>query len=126
MTQAAAKPLFDQIGGEPAMQAAVEDFYRRVLADERIAHFFDDVDMEAQMAKQKAFLTFACGGPNQYTGRDMTSAHAALVERGLNDSHVDAVAENLNATLRSLGVDDDLVKQVIALADSVRDAVLGR
>ena len=38
-------------------------FYRKVLADERISRFFDDVDMERQAAKQKAFLTMVTSGP---------------------------------------------------------------
>ena len=49
--------VYEQIGGAKAMDAAVDLFYRKVLADERISHFFEDVDMERQAAKQKAFLT---------------------------------------------------------------------
>ncbi|MGZ3459103.1 MAG: group I truncated hemoglobin, partial [Archangium sp.] len=79
--------LYEQIGGEPAMSAAVELFYRKVLSDERISHFFEDVDMERQAAKQKAFLTMVCGGPSAYSGQDMRRGHAQLVKQGLNDAH---------------------------------------
>ena len=48
--------LYDQIGGEAAVDAAVDIFYRKVLADDRISQFFEDVDMERQAAKQKSFL----------------------------------------------------------------------
>ncbi len=51
--------LYERLGGEKAVNAAVELFYRRVLADGRIARFFEDVDMEDQIAKQKSFLTMA-------------------------------------------------------------------
>jgi hemoglobin len=118
--------LYDQLGGSAAIDAAVDVFYRRVLCDDRIAHFFDGVDMEQQAAKQKAFLTFAFGGPNNYTGKDMRKAHAHLVERGLNDSHVDAVLENLAASLQELGVAQPLIDQVIATAESTRNDVLSR
>lgn len=118
--------LYDRLGGEGAVNAAVELFYRKVLDDGRIAHFFDDVDMESQIAKQKSFLTMAFGGPNHYTGADMRNAHKRLVEKGLNDSHVDAVIENLNYTLRDLGVPETAVKEVAALANSVRNDVLNR
>ena len=73
--------LYERLGGEGAVNAAVELFYRKVLADGRIAHFFDDVDMESQIAKQKAFLTMAFGGPNNYTGADMRNAHKRLVDK---------------------------------------------
>lgn len=118
--------LYDRLGGEKAVNAAVEHFYRRVLADGRIARFFEGVDMEGQIAKQKSFLTMAFGGPNKYTGMDMRNAHKKLVDRGLNDSHVDAVIENLNTTLRQLGVPEKEVLEAAALANSVRNDVLGR
>ncbi|BCX88762.1 hemoglobin [Methylomarinovum tepidoasis] len=118
--------LYEKLGGEAAVNTAVDIFYRKVLADERIAHFFDGVDMEKQAAKQKAFLTMVFGGPANYTGKDMREGHKHLVERGLNDSHVDAVLENLRETLEELNVAPDLIQQVIDIAESTRDDVLNR
>jgi hemoglobin len=118
--------LFEQVGGEPAIDAAVDIFYRKVLGDPRIADFFDGVDMNQQAAKQKAFLTFVCGGPNHYTGKDMRSAHARLVKGGLTDVHFDAVVEHLGATLKELGVAAPLIAQIAAVASSTRSDVLGR
>jgi hemoglobin len=118
--------LYERLGGEKAVDAAVDIFYRRVLADGRIARFFDTVDMERQAAKQKAFLTMVFGGPANYTGKDMREGHKHLVEKGLNDSHVDAVLENLATTLRQLNVGEAEVKEVVALANSVRGDVLNR
>lgn len=118
--------LYERIGGAPAVKAAVDIFYGKVLADARIAHFFEGVDMANQSAKQRAFLIMAFGGPNAYTGADMRRGHAHLVERGLNDSHFDAVVENLAATLTELGVGMDDIGAVAAIAESVRDDVLGR
>jgi len=51
--------LFDRIGGPPAVAAAAELFYRKVLSDPVLAGYFDDVDMDRQAAKQAAFLTMA-------------------------------------------------------------------
>jgi hemoglobin len=118
--------IYDRIGGEAAIDAAVDLFYRKVLADDRISKFFDDVDMERQAAKQKGFLTMVLGGPNNYTGKDMRDGHAHLVQRGLNDSHFDAVMENLGATLTELGVPDELIAEAAAIAESTRNDVLGR
>ncbi|MDR2195854.1 MAG: group 1 truncated hemoglobin [Gallionellaceae bacterium] len=118
--------LYDQLGGEAAVNAAVDIFYRKVLQDDRISRFFDGVDMAKQAAKQKAFLTMAFGGPNNYTGEDMRRGHAHLVAQGLNDSHFDAVVENLAATLKELGVSDELIGQVAAVAETTRNDVLGK
>ena len=118
--------LYERIGGTAAVKAAVDIFYGKVLADDRIAHFFDGVDMQKQIGKQRAFLVMAFGGPNTYTGEDMRRGHASLVARGLNDSHFDAVVENLAATLRELGVGAGEIGEVAKIAESVRDDVLGR
>jgi len=118
--------LYEQLGGDAAFESAVEIFYRKVLADPHLAPFFEDIDMDQQMAKQKAFLIMVTGGPNHYTGRDLRSAHARLVARGIDDSHVDAVITHLGATLRELGAGDAQIAQVAALANSVRGDILGR
>ena len=109
-----------------AVNAAVDIFYRKVLSDDTINHFFDGVDMEKQAAKQKNFMTMAFGGPNNYTGEDMRKGHAHLVERGLNDEHFDAVAGHLKSTLEELNVADELIGEVLAIVETTRNDVLGR
>jgi len=118
--------LFEQIGGRGAVNVAVDIFYGHVLADVRIAHFFEDIDMEKQKNKQKAFLMMAFGGPSQYSGKNLRDGHAHLVEKGLDDSHFDAVAENLVKTLNELNVPEGLIAQVLAIVGPTRDDVLGR
>ncbi len=118
--------LYSEIGGEAAVNAAVDIFYRKVLKDDRIKHFFDGIDMDKQAAKQKAFLSLAFGGPNNYSGADMRRGHAHLVAKGLNDSHFDAVMENLGATLKELNVPANLIAQAAAIAESTRKDVLGK
>ena len=118
--------LYEQLGGQPAVDAAVDSFYRKVLKDARIKHFFEGVDMDVQIGKQKAFLTMVFGGPANYSGKDMRAGHERLVKMGLNDSHVDAVIELLGQTLTELGVSQPLIAQVAGLANSVRNDVLNR
>ena len=115
--------LFERIGGAPAVDAAVDIFYRKVLVDDRISHFFDSVDMDKQIAKQKAFLTMAFGGPNSYTGKDMREAHKHM---NLTEEHFDAVVENLAATLTELGVKEEDINEIAGIAISVKDDVLNR
>ncbi|MEX2009141.1 MAG: group 1 truncated hemoglobin [Dongiaceae bacterium] len=118
--------LYQRIGGDAAVNAAVDLFYRKVMVDPRISEFFVDTDMNAQRAKQKAFLTMAFGGPNTYTGKDLRKAHAGLVKNGLNDSHFDAVAQHLQATLGELKVKAVEIAEVMKIAGSTRNDVLGR
>jgi len=113
--------IYDRLGGEGAVDAAVDIFYRKVLADDRISNFFDDVDMDRQRAKQKAFLTFVFGGPNAYAGKDMRAAHARMK---LTELHFNAVMENLGATLAELGVAPELIGEAAAIALSVKGDIV--
>lgn len=118
--------LFHKLGGKEAVNAAVDIFYQKVLADDRIKHFFQDVDMERQRGRQKAFLTFAFGGSPNYPGGNLRDAHRPLLKMGLNESHFVAVMENLGSTLKELGVSDVLIAEVAGIANSVKDDVLCR
>jgi hemoglobin len=113
--------VFEQIGGQAAVDAAVDIFYRRVLSDPVISHFFDTVDMDRQIGKQKAFLTMAFGGPNKYTGKDMREAHKHLK---LTEEHFNAVAGHLKGTLEELKVPANLINEVMSIAASTHDDVL--
>ena len=118
--------LYERIGGEAAVDAAVDIFYRKVLSDDRVNGFFDDVDMDGQIVKQKGFLTMIFGGPNNYTGKDMREGHKHLVANGLNDSHVDTIVEMLGETLKELGVADADIAEIAGIANGARDDVLNR
>ena len=117
------KSLFERLGGEAALNSAVDIFYRKVLQDQRISSFFDTVDMERQHVKQKAFLTMAFGGPNNYSGEDMRTSHASM---NLTDEHFDSVMEHLGATLKELGANEDDIAGVAKIGESVRNDVLNR
>ena len=113
--------VFEQIGGAGAVDAAVDIFYRRVLSDPIISDFFDDVDMDRQIAKQKSFLTMAFGGPNKYSGKDMREAHKHMK---LKEEHFTAVASHLQGTLKELNVPQNLINEVMTIAGSTHDDVL--
>jgi len=118
--------VYEKLGGEAAINAAVDVFYRKVLGDAYVNRFFEGVDMEKQAGKQKGFLTMVTGGPNSYTGKDMREGHKHLVKMGLNDAHFDHILCHLRSTLAELGVAQDLIDTVISVAESTRADVLDR
>ena len=119
--------LYDRLGGEAAVMAAVALFYKKVLEDAVTQPFFEGLDMDKQITKQMAFMTVAFGGPDEYKGRDLRAAHAGLVKhKGLSDVHFDAVAHHLAATLAELGVAQDLIDEALGIVGSTRAEVLNR
>jgi truncated hemoglobin YjbI len=119
-------PLYDRLGGDKAMNAAVDVFQRRILDDPLMAKFFDDVDRVAARLKQKSFLAMAFGGPYPYSSSDLRRAHARLVDLGLTDLHFDRVAAILRATLEELALGPIEVDEVMAVVETTRDDILNR
>lgn len=119
-------PLFDRLGREAAIEAAVVLFYEKVMADPELARFFDGLDMQAQIKKQIAFMTMAFGGPSRYTGRELRTAHAPLVARGLNESHFDAIAGLLKDTLVELEIEPSAIDEVLEIVTTTKKDVLNQ
>jgi hemoglobin len=114
--------LYEKLGGQAAVCAAVEVFYEKVLSDPKINHYFANLDMVAQRKKQILFMTYAFGGPHQYEGKDMREAHKKL--KGLNEDHFNAVALHLKETLIELQISADLIEQVLGIVGSTKNDVL--
>ncbi len=117
------KTLFEKIGGMDAVNAAVDIFYKKVLADDTISHFFTNTNMKSQIGKQKAFLAYAFGAPLAYTGKNMRDAHAHMK---LTEAHFNAVAGHLVGTLEELGVAQNLIDEVVKVAMTTKDDVLNK
>jgi hemoglobin len=102
--------IYAALGGQAAIEVAVDRFYARVLADPQLAPFFAATDLKRLAAHQRAFFAMALGGPARYRGRDMRAAHAG---RGITEEHFDRVAHHLGATLAELGVSEELRREVL-------------
>ena len=72
-----------------------------VLKDETVNHFFQNTDMEKQRQHQTKFISFALGGPKQYSGKSMAKAHEGM---NLQPEHFQAIATHLHDALAHFGV----------------------
>ena len=121
-----AESLFEKLGGMDAVNAAVDIFYKKVLADDEINYFFTGINMQEQNVKLKTFLATAFGAALPYPGKSLKEAHTQLVRMGLTDKHFDAVKYHLISTLMELNVPEELITEVAKIAESTRKDVLGR
>jgi hemoglobin len=116
--------IYERIGGEDAIVAAATLFYEKVLSDTRLSPFFANLDMDQQVRKQVAFMSWAFGGPERYQYRGLAEAHAKL-RPALTHAHFDAILLHLQSTLNELGVDHALTDEVLQVVESTRARVLG-
>ncbi len=112
--------LYEKLGGEETVKLVVENFYERVLRDNRINHFFDEVDMLKQKMHQIDFLTYAFEGSERYRGPTIREVHKKLVQKkGLSEEHFNAFVEDLVITLKELEISPALIEEALAVAGSV-------
>ncbi|EMA61961.1 group I truncated hemoglobin [Halorubrum lipolyticum] len=113
--------LYERLGGREAIGAVVDEFYDRVLDDDRVAHHFEDVDMTAQRAHQTRFLSAVAGGPAEYDGDTMDEAHDGM---GITGTEFGAIATHLDDALAEFDVDDADREAVLAAVEEFRDDIV--
>jgi hemoglobin len=112
--------LYDKLGGENYIEKIVDDFYKYILADNSINHFFANTDMDKQRRHQTAFISYALGGRNKYTGRSMEKAHAGL---NLQTKHTDAILKHLGNAMAVHGVSPEEINKVITQVSQLREMI---
>jgi hemoglobin len=103
--------LYACIGGAPAVAAAVEGLYDRILVDPELAPYFAGVGVEQLKTHQRAFIAAALGGPERHVGRSMVDAHRHLQ---ITDTAFARVVDHLAATLSELGLSDATITAIAA------------
>ncbi|MGQ7249626.1 group I truncated hemoglobin, partial [Halomonas sp. V046] len=93
--------LYQQLGGEPGLDAVVERFTRRLADDPEVLPFFASTNIDQFV---EAFTTLLCDvsdGPCTYNGPPLDRSHQHM---GLTDAHFNAVVEHLREALIQEGV----------------------
>ena len=115
------KPLYERLGGKPAITAVVEDFVGRVAADDRINGKFANTDIPRLKMLLVEQICQVSGGPCSYTGRSMKATHAGM---GVSKADFDALVGDLVATLNKFKVPEREKNELLgALAPMKKDIV---
>ncbi len=125
--EVATKSLYENLGGDDAVSAVVDEFYVQLLMDNRVKHFFDGYDIARLKSHQKGFLKAAFGGIklDQKVLERLSIAHKPLVEKyKLDDSHFNATAEILVNVLKGFSVAQQYIDQVVEIVEGTRKYVL--
>ncbi|MFG6464207.1 group 1 truncated hemoglobin [Roseateles sp. DXS20W] len=113
--------LYQALGGRDAIQAFTNDFYASMLADPRLAPFFDGINAKHLQRVLADYFCVVAGGPCVYDGVGMKDAHAHL---GVGKGDFNALVEHLQRAMDRAGVPFATQNRLLArLAPSHRDIV---
>jgi len=97
------------VGGAPAITAVVARFYDLVVADDRLAGYFEGVEMARLKRHQVALVSQVMGGPVEYSGRDLRAAHQGM---GISTEDFAVVVDHLVTALTEAGVEPAIIGRV--------------
>ncbi|PTM59691.1 group I truncated hemoglobin [Desmospora activa] len=114
--------LYEKLGGKEAVAAVVNDFYDRMIIDDRVNHYFREADVDSLRTHQlNFFLRYVLGGSDDYKGSALSMVH-----KGLNISSEDyeIAIHHFNAALRKYDVPIDIRIQIEAFLRTVKPHII--
>jgi hemoglobin len=137
----AKKTLYDRLGGEKGINALVDDFVARALADPRVNFERKGVksggvlgirdrsmewkptgENQAKLKKHLAqFISLSTGGPPNYDGRDLKELHKGMK---ISNPEFDASMGDLKVSLDKLGVGNQEQKELLAVVEAARPLIV--
>jgi hemoglobin len=132
-TSMSAKPLWDRLGGQKAVEAVVDDFVVRAANDTKNVNFtraghpnqWDPSPANMQKFKTRLveFISLASGGPLKYKGKDMTSAHTGME---ITSAEFQALANHLSASLDKFKVPAKEKNELLTAVAGTKDQIVGK
>ncbi|WP_370480318.1 group I truncated hemoglobin [Tamlana flava] len=121
------KSLYERLGGASGISAIVDDAIDAHMNNPAINARFLPVKEDPKHFKEVrnhlfTFLASGSGGPEKYTGKDMPEAH-----KGMNISQGEYmhVIDDIMSTLDKHNIDDATKKDVLFIAYSIKDTMVG-
>ena len=97
----ATRPLYDRLGGQPAITAVIDSFVAIVAKDARINQKFARSDIGRVKRMLVDQVCAQTGGPCTYSGLAMKDAHRNM---GVTEGEFNALVEDLVTTLNAYNV----------------------
>lgn len=126
--QSVAASLKEQLGGDEAIQNAVDILTEKLMADPRINYFLFGVSRADQGDKHKSFLTVALRGDNEEAASlsDLRKTFGDFLDKGFKDRHFDLMFDHLRDSLRQMDIADELSEAVIKASNSIRQGLFSK
>jgi transcriptional regulator with GAF, ATPase, and Fis domain len=117
--------LYARLGGNRGIATFVRELFGRAVAHPVLGRFWKGRSTYGVLREEKllvAYLSAVTGGPANYVGRDMVSAHAHL---SIQPDDWAIFEDILETTLEALSVPEKERNEVVSFAESLKGQVVG-
>lgn len=115
------KPLYERLGGKPAIAAVVDQFVANVAADGRINSRFASTDIPKLKGHLVDQVCQATGGPCTYQGRDMKRTHLGMQ---ISSADFGALVQDLVAALDTFHVPAGEKSELLGMLGSMKNDIV--
>jgi hemoglobin len=112
---------YEKYGGFSTVSRIVMTLYEKLLEDDDVGPFFDDVDMPKLIDHQTKFVSSLMGGPASFSDTHIASAHRHLT---INDVHFDRLKALIDETLEEFSIESDDAQIVLDAFEARRDLLV--
>ncbi len=113
--------LYDKYGGFGTVSKIVMRLYDKLLDDDDVGPFFDDVDMPKLIDHQTKFVASLMGGPASFSDTHIERAHHHIT---IGARHFDQLKALVTETLEEFGVEDDDIETILGAFEARRDLLV--
>jgi predicted pyridoxine 5'-phosphate oxidase superfamily flavin-nucleotide-binding protein/truncated hemoglobin YjbI len=109
-------PLYRRIGGEAAIQAISDTVTRKLLSDNNLRPFLDEIDLHAILDRQKHFLktAFRAYGVEKDVPANLREFYRQQTHAHMNDTVLNTAINHLKKTLLEMDVPEHEITKIMA------------
>ncbi len=115
--------MFQRYGGLDRVSDLVMRFYDRVLASERLAPFFQGIDMRRLVEHQANYISAVMGGPTSFADAHLREVHAHLAIR---DADFDEMLAHFRGAMEEKGFAPEDTDAVMRRLGALRRVIVSR
>lgn len=118
------KTLYEKLGGKQAIDAVVVELTNKMMKDQQLGKYckgFDKEKVERNRQLVSAFICKATGGPCEYKGKDMKTAHEKL---NISEKDWGRFVELTKETLNQFKVPADVQKEFLTAVSPLKDSIV--
>eukprot|EP00397_Hematodinium_sp_SG-2012_P015886 GEMP01016188.1.p1 GENE.GEMP01016188.1~~GEMP01016188.1.p1 ORF type:complete len:500 (+),score=99.59 GEMP01016188.1:789-2288(+) len=116
--------LFDRLHGAGTVDATIDTLYQKISGDESLKKCFKDVDVDLLKARHRMFFHAAMGA--NVESEDDVGFKTSYKELNLKENDFRAITTHLQAALEELGIDPELIDDVLKIQGDIKDEVAPR
>ncbi|MCX7738660.1 MAG: group 1 truncated hemoglobin [Hydrogenothermaceae bacterium] len=118
------KTLYEKLGGKQAIDAVVVELINKMMKDQQLGKYckgFDKEKVERNRQLVASFICKATGGPCDYKGRDMKTAHEKLK---ISEKNWGRFVDLTKETLDQFKVPADVQKEFLAAVSPLKESIV--